>query len=70
VPAHVAWSLLDVGIVRSLPVEARDALGHARNGNLARGLDPLFVQFRRRHFRLHVNWISERMLVHNFCINI
>ena len=70
VSAHVAWRCLTVCVVWPRPVEAGDTLRDAGHSDLARGFDPFFVQFRGRHFCLHVCMITKWMLVHNFCIII
>jgi len=70
VTAHMTWGRLHVSVVRPRSIEAGDALRDAGHSDLARRFDPFFVQFRRRHFCLHVCMITKWMLVHNFCIII
>lgn len=41
-----------------LAVETGDALGHTRNSDLARGLDPFLIQLGGSHFGLHVASLS------------
>lgn len=63
-------SLFVVYVILLLAIETCDALGHARNGDLAGRLDPLLIKFSGSHFRLHICCVSEVMLVHEFCIFI
>lgn len=62
--------LLVVRVVLLLAVETGHALGHARDRDLARRLDPLLVKFRGCHFSLDISSVSKVMLVHIICIFI